>query len=108
MQRARDAGVSALAPMLHQVSTLSLRHNQLSDVGACALSAHSSKLSAVRLGGNMIGARGVGEEVLLSINRLDIARGFEAGMAVVALAIVIDRLTQAAAARWRVEPTRLE
>ena len=56
----------------------------------------------------MIGARGVGEEVLLSINRLDIARGFEAGMAVVALAIVIDRLTQAAAARWRVEPTRLE
>lgn len=56
----------------------------------------------------MIGARGVGEEVLLSINRLDIARGFEAGMAVVALAIVIDRLTQAAAARWRVEPARLE
>lgn len=50
----------------------------------------------------MIGARGVGEEVLLSINRLDIARGFEAGLAVVALAIVIDRLTQGAAARWQV------
>lgn len=49
---------------------------------------------------SMIGARGVGEEVLLSINRLDIGRGFEAGMAVVALAIVIDRLTQGFAQRF--------
>lgn len=56
----------------------------------------------------MIGARGVGEEVLLSINRLDIARGFEAGLAVVALAIVIDRLTQAAAGRWQVDRGNLE
>jgi len=56
----------------------------------------------------MIGARGVGEEVLLSINRLDIARGFEAGLAVVALAIVIDRLTQAAAGRWQVNTDTLE
>ena len=42
----------------------------------------------------MIGARGVGEEVLIAINRIDIGRGFEAGISVVALAIVIDRLTQ--------------
>ncbi|MFS8524145.1 MAG: ABC transporter permease subunit [Limnochordales bacterium] len=49
---------------------------------------------------SMIGARGVGEEVLLSINRLDIGRGFEAGLAVVALAIVIDRLTQGVARRF--------
>lgn len=49
---------------------------------------------------SMIGARGVGEEVLLSINRMDIGRGFEAGIAVVALAIVIDRLTQGAARRF--------
>ena len=48
----------------------------------------------------MIGARGVGEEVLIAINRIDIGRGFEAGISVVALAIVIDRLTQGFAARW--------
>lgn len=48
----------------------------------------------------MIGARGVGEEVLLSINRMDIGRGFEAGLSVVALAIVIDRLTRGVAQRF--------
>lgn len=48
----------------------------------------------------MIGARGVGEEVLLSINRMDIGRGFEAGISVVALAIVIDRLTRGIAQRF--------
>ncbi|MBO2518589.1 proline/glycine betaine ABC transporter permease [Limnochorda pilosa] len=49
---------------------------------------------------SMIGARGVGEEVLLAINRIDVGRGFEAGLAIVALAIVMDRLTQAFARRW--------
>lgn len=48
----------------------------------------------------MIGARGIGEEVLLSINRIDVGRGFEAGISVVVLAIVIDRLTQMAGKRW--------
>lgn len=43
---------------------------------------------------SMIGARGLGEEVLLGIQRLDVGRGTEAGLAIVALAIVIDRLTQ--------------
>ncbi len=49
---------------------------------------------------SMIGARGLGQEVLLSINRIDIGRGFEAGISVVFLAIVIDRLTQNMAKRW--------
>ena len=49
---------------------------------------------------SMIGARGLGQEVLLSINRIDVGRGFEAGMSVVFLAIVIDRLTQSMAKRW--------
>ena len=49
---------------------------------------------------SMIGARGLGQEVLLSINRIDVGRGFEAGMSVVFLAIVIDRLTQNMAKRW--------
>ncbi len=44
---------------------------------------------------SMIGARGLGEEVLLGIQRLDIGRGLIAGVAIVALAIVFDRITQA-------------
>ncbi len=44
---------------------------------------------------SMIGARGLGQEVLLGIQRLDFGRGAEAGLAIVALAIVFDRITQA-------------
>jgi len=41
----------------------------------------------------MIGARGLGLEVLLAINRIEVGRGFEAGLCIVILAIVIDRIT---------------
>lgn len=43
--------------------------------------------------GSMIGAKGLGMEVLLSITRIEVGRGFEAGLSIVFLAIVIDRLT---------------
>ncbi|HOO63653.1 MAG TPA: ABC transporter permease subunit [Synergistaceae bacterium] len=49
---------------------------------------------------SMIGARGLGQEVLLSINRIDVGRGFEAGVSVVVMAIVIDRITQGVAKKW--------
>jgi glycine betaine/proline transport system permease protein len=45
--------------------------------------------------GSMIGNRGLGMEVLLAINRVDIGKGFESGLAIVFLAIVIDRITNA-------------
>lgn len=45
--------------------------------------------------GSMIGARGLGEQVLLGIQRLDVGRGMEAGIGIVALAIVFDRISQA-------------
>lgn len=48
---------------------------------------------------SMIGARGLGLEVLLAINRIEIGRGFEAGLSIVLLAIIIDRITHALAAR---------
>lgn len=48
--------------------------------------------------GSMIGAKGLGMEVLLAINRVEIGRGFEAGLSIVFLAIVIDRITHALAA----------
>ena len=48
---------------------------------------------------SMIGATGLGLEVLISINRIEIGRGFEAGLSIVLLAIIIDRITHALAAR---------
>lgn len=43
---------------------------------------------------SMIGVTGLGQEVLISINRLQAGRGFTAGIAIVIMAIVMDRLTQ--------------
>ena len=43
---------------------------------------------------SMIGASGLGSEVLTGINRLESGRGVVAGTAIVILAIIIDRLTQ--------------
>jgi glycine betaine/proline transport system permease protein len=43
----------------------------------------------------MIGARGLGEDVLVGIQTLNVGKGLEAGLAIVILAVVIDRITQA-------------
>jgi glycine betaine/proline transport system permease protein len=48
---------------------------------------------------SMIGNRGLGQEVLLGINTLDVGRGAAAGLAIVAMAIVLDRTTQSYARR---------
>ncbi|MDD3830467.1 MAG: ABC transporter permease subunit, partial [Synergistales bacterium] len=53
---------------------------------------------------SMIGARGLGQEVLMAINRIDVGRGFEAGISIVIMGIVIDRITQGLAKRW--DPNR--
>lgn len=50
---------------------------------------------------SMIGARTLGLEVLLAINRIEVGRGFEAGLSIVLLAIIIDRITHGVAARQR-------
>ena len=42
----------------------------------------------------MIGAKGLGASVLRGIQRLDIGGGFASGLAVVILAIILDRVTQ--------------
>lgn len=49
--------------------------------------------------GSMIGAKGLGMEVLLSINSVEVGRGFEAGISIVFLAIIIDRLTHSMASK---------
>ncbi len=44
---------------------------------------------------SMIGAPGLGEDVLQSIQTLNIGQGLQAGVAIVIMAIIIDRITQA-------------
>lgn len=48
---------------------------------------------AMAVVGSMVGAQGLGERVLYAINRIDIALGFEAGISIVFLAIIIDRIS---------------
>jgi len=43
---------------------------------------------------SMIGSRGLGEDVLAGIQTLDVGKGMQAGIAIVILAIVIDRVSQ--------------
>lgn len=43
--------------------------------------------------GSMIGAKGLGMEVLLAIGRIEVGRGFEAGISIVFMAVIIDRIT---------------
>ena len=49
-------------------------------------------LSMVVIAG-MVGASGLGQEVTTSLGQADIALGFEAGMSVVVLAMLLDRIT---------------
>lgn len=43
---------------------------------------------------SMIGATGLGMEVLISVNRVEIGRGLVSGTAVVIIAVILDRITQ--------------
>ncbi|MBS4205420.1 ABC transporter permease [Lederbergia citrea] len=54
---------------------------------------------AMAVVGSMVGAQGLGERVLYAINRIDISLGFEAGISIVFLAIIIDRITGGIAER---------
>ncbi len=51
-------------------------------------------LSMVVIAG-MVGAGGLGGDVVASLNRIDVALGFEAGLSVVILAVILDRITGA-------------
>jgi glycine betaine/proline transport system permease protein len=46
---------------------------------------------------SMIGAKGIGEQVLIAIRRLEIGDGFQAGLGIVFLAIILDRVLQGTA-----------
>ena len=49
----------------------------------------------------MIGAGGLGREVWSAIQRLEAGRGFQAGIAIAVLAVILDRVTQAISRRAR-------
>jgi glycine betaine/proline transport system permease protein len=53
---------------------------------------------------SMIGARGLGQEVLRGLQRGDVGLGLEAGLAIVFLAIVMDRITAGYSRRWDSSP----
>ncbi|NHA13641.1 proline/glycine betaine ABC transporter permease [Thioalkalivibrio sp. XN279] len=53
---------------------------------------------------SMIGAGGLGNTVLTGIQRLDVGLGFEGGLGVVLLAILLDRITQSFGAARRDAP----
>jgi glycine betaine/proline transport system permease protein len=49
---------------------------------------------------SMIGADGIGSQVLISIRRLEVGSGVQAGLAIVFLAIILDRVFQGIAKRF--------
>ncbi len=51
----------------------------------------------------MIGAGGLGTEVLAGISRLNIAKGFEGGLAIVIMAVILDRVTQSLSEKGRIK-----
>ncbi|MFA5703561.1 MAG: proline/glycine betaine ABC transporter permease [Advenella sp.] len=55
---------------------------------------------------SMIGARGLGYEVLLGINRLEVGRGLLAGLGIVILAVLFDRITQSYGKRKQIRGAR--
>ncbi|MDY0944417.1 ABC transporter permease subunit [Frigoribacterium sp. CFBP9039] len=62
-------------------------------------------LSMVVIAG-MVGAGGLGGDIVASLNRIDVALGAEAGVSVVILAIILDRMTAALGADRRRRPSR--
>ncbi|MFN4204436.1 MAG: ABC transporter permease [Tabrizicola sp.] len=54
---------------------------------------------------SMIGAGGLGYDVLTALRKLDVGRGVEAGFGIVVLAIALDKLSQAAANRGPRDPS---
>jgi glycine betaine/proline transport system permease protein len=43
---------------------------------------------------SMLGAKGLGRDIFFAVSRIDIGKGFEAGLAIVIIAILLDRITQ--------------
>lgn len=87
-----EAGISfGCTPMqlLRKVQIPSAMPSILAGVNQTIMMALSMVIIA-----SMVGAGGLGNDVLAAISRLDVGLGFESGLCVVLLAIVLDRLTE--------------
>jgi len=51
---------------------------------------------------SMVGAKGLGMEVLQAIGQIDIARGFDAGLSIVIIAVIIDRIVQGMVKKFQI------
>ncbi len=89
MEAAQSFGVNRWQ-MLYRVSLPLARPSIMAGINQATMMALAMVVVA-----SMIGARGLGEDVLAGIQTLDVGRGLQAGIAIVILAIVIDRITQA-------------
>jgi glycine betaine/proline transport system permease protein len=55
---------------------------------------------------SLIGAAGLGSEILNAISTLNAGKGFVAGLGVFILAVLLDRITKGMANRFAVRPDR--
>ena len=76
------------------------------DSRAAEAPAKSAASGHLRRSASMIGAGGLGYDVLTALRKLDVGRGVEAGFGIVVLAIALDKLSQAFAARGPGEPAQ--
>lgn len=86
---ASDAFGSTPKQKLLKVELPLAKHTMMAGVNQTMMLALSMVVT-----GSMIGAPGLGREVLSALQHADIGRGFVSGLALVILAIILDRMTQ--------------
>ncbi|MCM3145424.1 proline/glycine betaine ABC transporter permease [Brevibacillus sp. MER 51] len=96
MEEAADAFGATGWQKLVKVQLPYAKSTILAGVNQCIMLALSMVVIAA-----MIGAKGLGADVYRAVSQVDIGRGFEAGLSIVIIAIVLDRLTQHAGKKER-------
>ncbi|WP_409176795.1 ABC transporter permease [Brevibacillus fortis] len=96
MEEAADAFGATGWQKLVKVQLPYAKSTILAGVNQCIMLALSMVVIAA-----MIGAKGLGADVYRAVSQVDIGRGFEAGLSIVIIAIVLDRLTQYAGKKER-------
>lgn len=89
MEASRSFGTGQMAQLFKVQLPLAMP-NIMAGINQCTMMALGMVVIA-----SMIGARGLGEYVLTGIQRLDVGKGVAGGIAIVALAVIFDRITQA-------------
>lgn len=88
IEASQSFGTGRFAQLIRVQLPLALP-NILAGINQCMMMALGMVVIA-----SMIGARGLGEYVLMGIQRLDVGKGVAGGLAIVALAVAFDRISQ--------------